>query len=100
MPNWKEYKLGELGTVVTGKTPSSKNPEHWGDVMPFVTPSDFDSYNKNINHSIRSLSYSGVEEFKNKVLPPKSIIVTCIGSQMGKVAINNVECVTNQLNSS
>jgi type I restriction enzyme S subunit len=96
MANWKEYRLGEIGSIVTGKTPSAKNPEHWGDVMPFVTPTDFDLYNKNIGSALRFLSNSGVSEFKNKVLPPKSVIVTCIGSQMGKVAVNEVECVTNQ----
>ncbi len=96
MTNWKEYKLGELGEVITGKTPSSKNPEQWGYDMPFVTPTDFDAYNKNITDSIRYLSKEGVKAFKKKVLPKNSVIVTCIGSQMGKVAINKKECVTNQ----
>jgi type I restriction enzyme S subunit len=96
MTNWKEYKLGEIGVVITGKTPSSKNPEQWGIEMPFVTPTDFDTYNKNITSSIRYLSGAGIKAFENKVLPKDSIIVTCIGSQMGKVAINKIECVTNQ----
>lgn len=96
MINWKEYKLGELGEVITGKTPSSKNPDQWGCDMPFVTPTDFDAYNKNITDSIRYLSKEGVKAFKKKVLPKNSVIVTCIGSQMGKVAINKKECVTNQ----
>lgn len=96
MNNWKEYKLGEIGNVITGNTPSKNNPKHWGDDMPFVTPTDFDSYNKNIWDSIRYLSQEGINAFQKKVLPVDSIIVTCIGSQMGKVAINKKECVTNQ----
>ena len=31
MTEWKEYKLGEIGVVITGNTPSKKNPEQWGD---------------------------------------------------------------------
>lgn len=96
MTDWKEYKIKEIGEIITGKTPSSKNPEQWGHEIPFVTPTDFDSYNKNITASIRYLSSEGVVAFQKKVLPEDSIIVTCIGSQMGKVAINKVKCVTNQ----
>ena len=44
MSEWKEYKLGELGVVITGKTPSSKNPEDWGEDMFFVTPTDYRNY--------------------------------------------------------
>jgi type I restriction enzyme, S subunit len=96
MSEWKDYKISELGKVVTGKTPSSKNPEEWGTLVAFVTPTDFDSYNKSIEGSIRYLSERGAHVFNSKLLPPNSVIVTCIGSQMGKVALNKIPCVTNQ----
>jgi type I restriction enzyme S subunit len=96
MSEWKEYKISELGRVITGKTPSSKNPEEWGNKVAFVTPTDFDSYNKSIEGSIRYLSERGAKVFNSKLLPPNSVIVTCIGSQMGKVALNKIPCVTNQ----
>jgi type I restriction enzyme S subunit len=83
MTKWKEYKLGEIGEVITGKTPSSKYPEQWGNDMSFVTPTDFDAYNKNIYSSIRYLSDEGINAFRNKVLPVNSVIVTCIGSRSG-----------------
>jgi len=31
-----------------------------------------------------------------RLLPKNSVLVTCIGSDMGKVALNKIECVTNQ----
>lgn len=96
MSEWKEYKLGELGTVITGKTPSSRNPEDWGGEMLFITPSDYCNFGKHANDSERKLSSVGIERLKNKVLPPKSILVTCIGSDMGKVVMNDVHCITNQ----
>ena len=38
---WREVRIGDIGDVVTGKTPSSKNPEYFGDEIPFVTPTDY-----------------------------------------------------------
>jgi type I restriction enzyme S subunit len=96
MGEWREYKIGELGEVVTGKTPSSKNREDFGDHMPFVTPSDYKYYNKWAEYTERRLSATGIEKLKGKVLPPKSAMVTCIRSDMGKVALNKVPVITNQ----
>jgi len=96
MSEWKEYPLKMLGGVVTGKTPSKNNPEDWGGEIPFVTPTDYKNYRKYASLSARNLSTAGIEKFKNKVLPPKSVIVTCIGSDMGKVVMNTVEVITNQ----
>jgi len=96
MSQWKEYKLGEIGKIITGTTPQTKNPENYGGFMLFVTPTDFDAYNKTINNSIRSISEIAVKKLKNRIIPKDSVIVTCIGSQMGKVAINKKDCLTNQ----
>lgn len=96
MSEWKEYKLGELGTVITGKTPSAHNPEDWGDNMLFITPSDYRNYRKYATNSERKLSKVGMDRLEKKILPANSILVTCIGSDMGKVVINGEQCVTNQ----
>jgi len=93
---WSVKKISEIGQVITGKTPSSKNPEHFDGNLPFVTPTDFKNYSKIILSAIRFLSKQGVVALKNKVLPKNSVIVTCIGSDMGKVVINKVKCITNQ----
>lgn len=96
MGEWKEYKLGNLGTIITGKTPSSKFPEEFGNDMPFVTPSDYGNYRKWANTAIRGLSIKGIEKLTTKILPEKSLLVTCIGSDMGKVVMNKVPVITNQ----
>jgi type I restriction enzyme, S subunit len=95
MSDYLVVALSEIGITVTGKTPSSEYPEDFGEEILFVTPSDsFDS--KFINQTIRKLSPSGAQKLNGKILPPNSILVTCIGSAMGKVAINKKECITNQ----
>lgn len=93
---WREVKIKDLGFVVTGKTPSSKFPEEFGNEMPFVTPSDYKYFRKWVDRTDRYLSKKGVEKLKNKILLPYSILVTCIGSDMGKVAMNKIPVVTNQ----
>ncbi len=94
--DWKEFKLGEVGKVITGKTPSKNNPEDWGSDVLFITPSDYGKYGKKANESIRMLSMIGVKRQNNKLLPPNSVLVTCIGSDMGKSVVNTVPCITNQ----
>ncbi|MBZ7995085.1 restriction endonuclease subunit S [Campylobacter canadensis] len=96
MNNWKKCKLGDIGSVITGKIPSAKNPEDWGNNMCFIIPTDYKDYRKIASSSIRKLSNIGIERLKNKILPPKSIMVTCIGSDMGKVAVNKSPSITNQ----
>jgi type I restriction enzyme S subunit len=95
MNKFFKVKISDIGQTITGKTPSSNDPEDFGSVYMFVTPSDsFDK--KMMNFTQRYLSVEGVEKLSNKLLPPKSIMVTCIGSAMGKVAMNETSCITNQ----
>ncbi|WMI70262.1 restriction endonuclease subunit S [Mangrovimonas sp. YM274] len=93
---WEAASISDFGKVITGKTPSSKNPEDFGDEMLFITPGDFKFYNKFALSSVRKLSKSGINRLSNKVLPKGSIIVTCIGSDMGKIVVTNYNCITNQ----
>ena len=95
MNNQIEITLGELGKAITGKTPSSEDPEDFGHAYPFVTPTDsLDS--KYVINTARKLSPEGLRKLKSKALPPDSVLVSCIGSAMGKVVMNSSTCITNQ----
>lgn len=94
--NWRKVEIKDFGNIVTGKTPSSENPEDFGNEMPFVTPGDFKEYNKFALGAERDLSEVGYKKLKNKILPSGSVILTCIGSDMGKIAIATQDCITNQ----
>lgn len=91
----KIVELASLGRIVTGKTPSSENPEDFGDQYCFVTPTDSIKF-KFVDKTERSLSEIGVKRLKGKLLPSKSVLVSCIGSAMGKVVMNSRPCITNQ----
>jgi type I restriction enzyme S subunit len=93
---WKMTPLGEMGVAITGKTPSKDNPSDWGDFLDFITPTDIVSDSKYLNNVARKLSEDGANRFKKMIIPPKSVVVTCIGSDMGKVVMNRNEALTNQ----
>ena len=69
MSEWKELKISDIGNVITGKTPSRDNPEDFGEVMPFVTPTDYKNFTKYIYQADRFLSATGIRRLQNKVLP-------------------------------
>jgi type I restriction enzyme, S subunit len=93
---WRVGKLGDVGKIITGKTPSTQSPELWGDDLPFITPTDFKNYGKYILGAERKISRLASSKFKNYIIPKNSIIVTCIGSDMGKVVKTAISCITNQ----
>jgi type I restriction enzyme S subunit len=92
---WLEMALGDLGRVVTGKTPSTSVPDYFGGDVPFVTPSDMYGH-KVISRTARSLTKAGVAAVKGSFIPKGSVMVSCIGSDMGKVTIAAHDCVSNQ----
>jgi type I restriction enzyme S subunit len=94
--DWDVKIVKDFGDVITGKTPEKKYPEHFGDVIPFITPTDFKDYGKHIVSANRYISELGIKKLNKNILPINSVIVTCIGSDMGKVALSKVQSLTNQ----
>ena len=92
---WKDLTLDDLGRVVTGKTPLTSVEGNFGGRIPFVTPSDMDG-RKTISTTARFLTQAGAASVKGSVIPAGAIMVSCIGSDMGKVVVAGCECVTNQ----
>ena len=92
---WKVCNIGEIGRIVTGKTPSTKIEKNFGNKYPFVTPRDMLGQ-KRIYETERYLSDEGLRAVKNCLLPKNAICVSCIGSDMGKVVMTTTNCVTNQ----
>ena len=93
--NWEVKKVEELGKIITGKTPKTADKDNFGRDYPFITPRDM-SGQKNIKNTERYLSKKGKDSVNNCLLPAKSIAVSCIGSEMGKVVMTTRESVTNQ----
>ena len=90
---WEEKKLGEVGEIITGNTPSTTNSENYNGSKLFVSPSDINE-NRYITQTQTTLSDIGFS--KTRHIQANSVLFVCIGSTIGKVAQNKVECATNQ----
>ena len=88
-------RLGDTGKIITGNTPKTSEALNYSsNDICFVKPSDIlDGEITVITDSEFYISNHARD--KARILPPKSVLVTCIGI-IGKVAINNVECAFNQ----
>lgn len=87
---WKYEEIGNIGEVITGKTPSTSDTALWDGDIQFVTPTDI-TENKYQCHTQRTV----VKTPKMKVLPKHTIMFTCIAS-IGKMALSLYPCITNQ----
>lgn len=92
------YKpLGELGTIVTGKTPKTDVKEYWDGDIPFITPTDVSGYDTCYQtETERHITALGASRQKTTVIPPNSVCVTCIGSTVGKSCLSVRTSITNQ----
>jgi type I restriction enzyme S subunit len=91
--SWKISKIGAIGEVVTGDTPSTSDEDNFGGKIPFVTGKEFQGV-KYVEQGERSLTEKGAE--KVHPVPEGSVMMDCIGMDLGKVAIAEVELATNQ----
>lgn len=92
----KSVKLGEIGKIITGCTPSTKKSEYYADnKYMFVGPSDIKKVMYVVS-SEKNISEKAFEDYKNRFIEENSIVVDCIGSDMGNVAIVKSKCLTNQ----
>ena len=90
---WGEKQLGNVGEIITGGTPSTKDTTNYGGDKLFVSPADISS-NRYISDTKIKLSNKGFSV--GRYIQANSVLFVCIGSTIGKVAQNKVECTTNQ----
>ena len=91
---WEQRKLGELGDIITGNTPSTSNSEYWSkskEGIVWITPTDITTEKTIVSERI--LTIEGGKQAR--IVPANSILVTCIAS-IGKNTINVVEAAFNQ----
>jgi type I restriction enzyme S subunit len=90
---WEKKKVGEIGKVITGKTPSTANKENYGGRIPFITIPDM--HTGIYPTSSQFLSDLGANSQSGKFIPINSLMVSCIGTA-GLVCITKEKCQTNQ----
>ena len=91
---WEICKVGDFGKIITGNTPPTKDIENYenGQYL-WVSPADLGLL-KSITETKTKLSKKGFD--KTRALPAGSVLVTCIGSTIGKMGMTTRETSTNQ----
>lgn len=92
---WEEKKLGDVGTITTGNTPSTSISGYYSeDGILWVTPTDII---ENITfQSTRKLSKLGQQVAR--VVPKHTILVTCIASIGKNTMLGTNGCFNQQIN--
>jgi type I restriction enzyme, S subunit len=94
--NWKWVTLDDIGIVVGGGTPSTKEPEFWNGNIPWITPADLSNYEDvYISNGKRGISLTGLEYSSATLLPENSIVFSS-RAPIGYVAITKNKLATNQ----
>lgn len=88
-------RIGEIGDIVTGKTPKTEDHENFGNDYMFIGPTDLHKHFF-ITSSERMISEKGLQNIKGSILNGVSILVGCIGWDMGNVGVVEDKCATNQ----
>jgi len=91
---WEVVKIKDIGNVFTGKTPSTLKSIYWNGDIPFITPEDMTGF-KYVFKSKRYVTEAGAKQV-SKILPKNTLIIVCIGSTIGKIAITSRESIVNQ----
>ena len=89
----KWVQIGDVADVVTGGTPKKNNSNYFGGEVPWIKPGDVKNCLEPIVNTSETLSELGATQVR--MLPAKSVLVTCIG-EIGRVGMTGVPSATNQ----
>ena len=89
--------MSDLGTVVGGATPSTKNPANYeGGTISWITPKDLaDFKGRYIAHGERMITEAGLSSCSTQLMPTHSVLFSS-RAPIGYVAIAANELCTNQ----
>ncbi len=97
MEEWKECTLSDLGTIVGGATPSTKDSSNYENgSIAWITPKDLSTHTERfISHGERNITEKGLKSCSAQLMPPNSILFTS-RAPIGYIAIAKNEVCTNQ----
>ena len=94
---WEVKRLGDVGEIRSGGTPSTTQPHFWDGEVPWCTPTDITALRgyKYLITTARTISSAGLQASSAEVIPSRSLIMTSRAT-IGACAINLVPMTTNQ----
>lgn len=96
MAEWIECKLLDIGEIVGGATPSTKDESNYDGDIKWLTPKDLSTFSgRFIEKGERSITEKGFKSCSTRLLPVNSILFSS-RAPIGYVAIAANEMCTNQ----
>lgn len=95
MIKYKNVPIKELGDVVTGKTPPTAHSEYYNGDYMFISPTELHG-GYAITKSQKTITKAGLNSVSSNSIKGTSVLVGCIGWDMGNVGMCFEECATNQ----
>jgi type I restriction enzyme, S subunit len=95
--NWMWCRLGEIGRITGGGTPSMANDEYWNGNIPWVSPKDM--WTEFVTDTEMKVTKKAVSESSTNLIPEGSLLIVGRSGILKRklpVAINKVECTVNQ----
>lgn len=93
---WTIKTLGEIGEIISGGTPSTKQADNFGGDIAWITPADLSNHNdKFISQGKRNISEKGLKNSSARLVP-KGTILFSSRAPIGYVAIASNQLCTNQ----
>lgn len=93
--NYEHVPIKRIGKVITGKTPATSHEEYYGGQYMFISPVELHGGYR-VTKSEKTITEKGLESIKTNSIEGISILVGCIGWDMGNVAMCFEKCATNQ----
>lgn len=97
MTEWKECKIADLGAVIGGATPSTKDPANYENgTIAWITPKDLSTFTgRYIKRGERNITQIGLKSCSTQLMPPNSVLFSS-RAPIGYIAIAANEVCTNQ----
>lgn len=96
MGNWIRVKISDIGEVVGGATPSTKNEQFYNGDISWITPKDLSDFKgRFISRGERNITQQGLESCSTRLLPKNTILFSS-RAPIGYVAIAKKNMCTNQ----
>jgi len=94
--SWVQATISDLGKVVSGGTPSTKENSYWGGNISWISPSDLTGYsNKHIDKGAKSITLDGLKNSSATIMPAGSIHFSS-RAPIGYTVISATDMTTNQ----
>ena len=94
--SYKKVKISDIGKIVSGATPKTKDVDNYGGSIAWITPADLSGYtSKYISHGSRNITQKGYDSCSTHLMPRGTVLFSS-RAPIGYVTIAENPICTNQ----